>query len=145
MQQLIEYLRHHPYLAGNAALLIVIVAVYEMRMRAQSFAALSPMQAVQLMNQGALIIDVRGKDAYDSGHIGEARNIPAATLETQAGTLDKWRDRNVIIYCDNGPAAAAAAGNLAKLGFTKAVSLNGGLNRWIKDNMPVIRSAGGNK
>jgi rhodanese-related sulfurtransferase len=30
-----------------------------------------------------------------------------------------------------------------KLGFTKAFSLDGGLNAWIKDNMPVTRSAGG--
>jgi rhodanese-related sulfurtransferase len=145
MQQLIEYLGHHPLLAGNAALLLVIVAIYELRMKAQSFAALSPVQVVRLMNQGALVIDLRARESYDNGHIGEARNIPTAALESQVETLNKWRDKNVIIYCDSGRDAAAAARTLAKLGFTKAVSLDGGLNSWIKDNMPVIRSTGGSK
>ena len=34
------------------------------------------MQAVRLMNQGALVIDLRGKESYDAGHIGDARNVP---------------------------------------------------------------------
>ncbi len=145
MQQLIEYLGHHPLLAGNAAVLVVIVAVYELRMGARSSTALSPMQAVRLMNQGALVIDLRARESYDGGHIGEARNIPAATLESQAATLGKWRDKQVIAYCDTGRDAAAAVRTLAKLGFTNVVSLDGGLNGWLKDNLPVIRSTGGNK
>ena len=28
--------------------------------------------------------------------------MPAAELESQADTLKKWRDKNVIIYCDTG-------------------------------------------
>jgi rhodanese-related sulfurtransferase len=145
MQQLIEYLGHHPVLAGNAALLFVIVAIYEMRIRAQSSAALSPMQAVRLINQGALVIDLRATESYDSGHIGAARNIPAATLESQVETLNKWRDKQVITYCDTGRDAAEAVRTLARLGFTNVLNLEGGLNGWIKDNMPVVRSTGGNK
>jgi rhodanese-related sulfurtransferase len=143
MQQLIEYLGHHPFLAGEAALAIVLVAIYELRSSSHSFAALSAMQAVRLMNQGALVIDVRGKAPYDAGHIGDARNIPAAALGEEAETLKKWRDKPVIAYCDTGRDAAAAVRTLAKLGFTKAFNLEGGLNAWIKDNMPVTRSAGG--
>jgi rhodanese-related sulfurtransferase len=101
------------------------------------------MQAVRLMNQGALLIDVRAKAAYDAGHIGDARNIPAAALEGVAGALQKWRDRNVIVYCDSGRDAASAVRTLAKLGFTKAASIDGGLAAWTKDNLPVTRSGGG--
>ena len=68
----------------------------------QSFAALSAMQAVRLMNQGALVLDLRGKEAFDAGHIGDARNVPAAELEAQADALKKWRDKTVIAYCDTG-------------------------------------------
>jgi rhodanese-related sulfurtransferase len=143
MQQLLEYLGHHPFLAGEAALAIVIVAIYELRSGAHSFGALGAMQAVRLMNQGALVIDVRGNAPYAAGHIGEARNIPASALGAQAETLKKWRDKPVIAYCDNGRDAAAAVRTLTKLGFTKAFSLDGGLNGWIKDNMPVTKSAGG--
>jgi rhodanese-related sulfurtransferase len=108
-----------------------------------SFAALSAQQAVRLMNQGALVIDLRSKELYDAGHIGDARNVPAAELEAQAGALKKWRDKSVITYCDNGTDGAGAARTLMKLGFTKVFNLQGGLSAWAKDNLPVAKSASG--
>src|SRR6202042_3866559 len=102
MQRLLEYIGHHPYLAGAALLAAIVVVAFELRARGQAFAALSAMQAVRLMNQGALVIDLRGKESYDAGHIGDARNVPAAELESQAESLKKWREKSVITYCDNG-------------------------------------------
>jgi len=143
MQRLIEFIGHHPYLAGGALLAAIAVIVNEVRERVQSFAALSSMQAVRLMNQGALIIDLRAKEAFDAGHIGDARNVPAAQLEAQSETLKKWRDRAVITYCDSGVSGAGAARTLAKLGFTKVFNLDGGLNAWVKDNLPLTKTVGG--
>jgi rhodanese-related sulfurtransferase len=143
MQRLIEFIGHHPYLAGGALLAAIAVIVNEVRERVKSFAALSSMQAVRLMNQGALVIDLRAKEAFDAGHIGEARNVPAAELEAQSETLKKWRDRAVITYCDSGVSGAGAARTLAKLGFTKVFNLEGGLNAWVKDNLPLTKTIGG--
>ena len=95
------------------------------------------MQAVRLMNQGALVLDVRTRERYDAGHIGDARNIPVTLLESEAEGLKKWRDKTVITYCDTGSDAAAGARTLSRLGFTKVSSLGGGINAWIKDNMPL--------
>ena len=102
MQRLFEYIIHHPYLAGGAVLAAVALAIHEVQARLQAFAALSAMQAVRLMNQGALVIDLRPREAFDAGHIGEARNMPAADLAAQADTLKKWRDKTVITYDDSG-------------------------------------------
>jgi rhodanese-related sulfurtransferase len=145
MQQLLEFIGHHPYLAGAAVAAAVIVLVYELRERVQAFAALSATQAVRLMNQGALVIDLRNKELYDAGHIVDARNVPAAELESQAETLKKWRDKNVITYCDSGTNGAGAARSLVKLGFTKVFNLQGGLNAWVKENMPLAKTATGGK
>jgi rhodanese-related sulfurtransferase len=103
------------------------------------------MQAVRLMNQGALVLDLRAKESFDAGHIGDARNVPAAALESQAESLKKWRDKTVITYCDSGVSGAGAARTLAKLGFTKVFNLEGGLNAWIKDNLPLAKTATGGK
>jgi rhodanese-related sulfurtransferase len=145
MQRLFEYIAHHPYLATAAVLAAAIVAFYEIRERMQAFAGLTAMQAVRLMNQGALVIDLRGKELYDAGHIGDARNVPMAELESQADNLKKYRDKNVITYCDSGAAGASGARTLMKLGFTKVFTLSGGLNAWVKDNLPVARSSSGGK
>jgi rhodanese-related sulfurtransferase len=143
MQRLFEYIGHHPLLVTGAVLAAVAVAFYEIRERVQSLAALTAMQAVRLMNQGALVIDLRAKDLFDAGHIGDARNVPAAELESQAESLKKWRDRNVITYGDSGSGGASAARTLTKLGFTKVFNLEGGLNAWVKDNMPLAKTSGG--
>jgi rhodanese-related sulfurtransferase len=145
MQRLFEFIGHHAYLASGAVLAAAVVAVYEIRERIQAFAALSAMQAVRLMNQGALVIDLRAKEAYDAGHIGEARNVPVADLAAQADTLKKWRDKNVITYCDSGVNGASGARTLMKLGFTKVFNLHGGLNAWVKDNLPLAKTSPGGK
>ena len=111
----------------------------------ESFAAVPAMQAVRLMNQGALVLDLRGKELFDSGHIGDARNVPAAQLESQAESLKKWRDKTVITYCDSGRDGAQAVRTLAKLGFTKVFNLEGGLNGWLKDNLPLTKSPSGGR
>jgi rhodanese-related sulfurtransferase len=143
MQRLFEFVGHHPYLAGGAVLAAIALAVYEVMARIQAFAALSAAQVVRLMNQGALVLDLRTRQSFDAGHIGDARHIPAAELEAQADSLKKWRDKNVITYDDTGSGGAGAARTLTKLGFTKVSSLEGGLNAWIKDNLPLSKSSSG--
>ena len=139
MQRLFDYLAHHPYLSGGTVIIAILVLVNELRERVQAFAAVSAMQAVQMMNQGALVLDVRGKEVYDAGHIGDARNIATADLTAQSESLKKWRDRNVIIYCDSGSSGAGAARALSKLGFAKVFNLAGGLDAWRKENLPVVK------
>ena len=145
MQRLLEYIAHHPFLATAAVLAAAIVAFYEIRERMQAFAALTAMQAVRLMNQGALVIDLRAKESYDAGHIGDARNVPIAELQSRADGLKKWRDKNVITYCDSGTSGASGARALMKLGFTKVFNLHGGLNAWVKDNLPLAKTSPGGK
>jgi rhodanese-related sulfurtransferase len=142
MQRLIEYISQHYFLAIGAALAAVAVAAYELRERSQAFAGLSAPQAVRLMNQGAIVLDLRAKAAYDAGHIGDARNVPAAELEAQAESLKKWRDKSVITYCDSGVSGANSARVLTKLGFTKVFNLQGGVNAWVKDNLPLVKTTG---
>lgn len=143
MQRLLEYIGNHPYLVAAAVLAAIVVLVYEFRERVQAFAAVSAMPAVRLINQGALVIDLRSKALYDAGHILDARNVPAAELASQAEALKKWRDKNIIIYCDSGTSGASAARSLAKLGFNKVFNLQGGLSAWLKDNMPLTKTPAG--
>jgi rhodanese-related sulfurtransferase len=49
----------------------------------------------------------------------------------------------VITYCDSGVSGASSARTLAKMGFTKVFNLQGGVNAWIKDNLPLVKTAGG--
>jgi len=142
MPRLLDYITHHYYLAGGAVLALVALVLYEARARVQSFAALSAMQAVRLMNQGALVIDLRDRPAFEAGHIGQARHVPAGELESQAESLRKWKSKPVIAYDENGLKSGAAVRTLNRLGFTEVFNLEGGINAWVKDNLPLSRAAG---
>ena len=91
--RLFEYIGNHPYLAAAAVTAAIVVLVYELRARVQAFAALSAMQAVRLMNQGALVIDLRAKERTTPGISAMRATCLSPELESQAESLKKWRER----------------------------------------------------
>ena len=141
MQQFIEYAGNHPYLVSAAVLALIVVIVAEMRARVQGLAAIGPNDAIRLMNQGGLVIDLRDSAQYEAGHIGEARNISPQELPNSAEQLKKFRDKPVIVYCDGGTQGGTAVRLLSKLGFSKVFNLRGGLAAWRHENLPVVRGA----
>ena len=140
MERLIEFAGNHPYLVAAAVFMVIIVIVSEMRTRIQDFAAIAPHDAIRLMNQGALVLDVRDAAQYEAGHIGEARRMPLKDVAGSADSLKRFREKPVVTYCDTGMNGGAAARELRKLGFSKVFSLRGGLGAWRHENLPVVRS-----
>ncbi len=141
MNRLFEYTTNHPFLVTAAAILAVLAVVIEMRLRARGASSIGSADAVRLANSGALLLDVRDAKDYEAGHIIEARNIPAAELASRADSLKKFKEKPVIVYCDGGFASAGAARALRAAGFTKVVTLGGGLNGWRQDNLPLVKGA----
>ncbi|MET0659892.1 MAG: rhodanese-like domain-containing protein [Steroidobacteraceae bacterium] len=145
MSQLLEYTTHHPFLVSAAAILAVLALVFELRHRRSGGTSVSTLQAVHLLNTGALALDTRPREAYEEGHLIEARHLPSTELGTAAETLKKYREKPVLVYCDNGLSSAAAVRTLRAQGFTQAVSLRGGINGWRQENLPLVKASGKGK
>jgi rhodanese-related sulfurtransferase len=141
MTRFIEYSTNHPFLVAAAAILAILAIVFELRQRGRGASAVGPMDAVRLVNAGALVVDVRDEKAYEGGHIIDARSVPAAEVGQKAETLKKFKEKPVVVYCDSGLASAGAVKALTALGFTKVVSLRGGLSSWLQENLPVVKGA----
>jgi rhodanese-related sulfurtransferase len=94
-------------------------------------------RATQLINrEDALVVDVRDPGEYGAGHILGARNVPVARIDEKAD-LGKRKDRPLIVYCDTGSRASKAAAALRQQGFTRVVSLSGGLGAWQQAGLPI--------
>jgi rhodanese-related sulfurtransferase len=94
-------------------------------------------RATQLINrEDALVVDVRDPGEYGAGHILGARNLPVARIGEKAD-LGKRMDRPLIVYCDTGSRAGKAAAALRQQGFTRVVSLSGGLGAWQQAGLPI--------
>jgi rhodanese-related sulfurtransferase len=139
MDRLLEYIANHPLLAGAAGLMALVVLGYELRQRANAAAAVSPGEAVRLMNDGALMIDIRSTNQFKDGHVSGARNVPGDQIAEGAATVEKLKGKTVITCCDSGVTSAAAARKLTQLGFTNVYNLRGGLAAWRQDNLPVSK------
>lgn len=77
----------------------------------------------QLMQQGAIIIDVRSRGEFEGGHIKGAVNMPLDQLQNN---LSKLKDKNKIIItcCASGMRSASARALLTSKGYTAVY--NGG-------------------
>lgn len=139
MERLIEYTNHHPWLVGALVLVSIVVVLYEMRAQSETRASVSPQDMVRLMNQGALLIDLRPLEQYTAGHVGGARQMSGDQILQASDTLKKYKEKAVVVYDDSGSLSAAAVRQLAAQGFTKAFNLRGGLSAWRTENLPLTR------
>lgn len=76
----------------------------------------SKVDYAELVKQGAIIVDVRSKGEYASGHIKGSINISLDTLSNNVSTLK--RDKPIITCCASGMRSASAKNILITNGFT---------------------------
>jgi rhodanese-related sulfurtransferase len=140
MDRLLEYITHHPWYASGAAVAALLVIVYEMRARSENIAAVSPQEAVRLLNQGAFVIDLRAQDAFANGHVAGARQMSGEQILKAGETLKKQKEKVVLVYDDSGSLGSSAVRQLAAQGFTKAFNLRGGIAAWRAENLPLSKA-----
>jgi len=140
MDRLLDYFTNHPLLAGGAVLMALVVLAFEARRFAERGQTVGPAEAIRLMNQGAILVDLRGPNQFKDGHIAGAHNIPGDQLGGDGGPLAKLARETLVLCCDSGTTGGAAARTLARGGFTgKVYTLRGGLAAWRQENLPVVK------
>jgi rhodanese-related sulfurtransferase len=139
MDRLSPYIHHHPLLVAATAAVLLAVVVLEMRSRMQSFASLSPQDAIRMMNHGALVIDLRPADQFSAGHLSGARQMSGEQILQAGELLKKYKTKTVIVYCDSGSLGTSAVRQLKAQGFTQAFNLRGGLSAWRSENLPLAK------
>jgi rhodanese-related sulfurtransferase len=137
MDQLLEYALRHPYLVGLAVAMALAVLTFELRSRGQNYSAVRPQEAIQLMNQGAQVYDLRVKEAFLAGHVSGAKHLDPSQLDSAADTLKRLKERLLLLICEDGQAATRLTRQLHASGFTKVFNLRGGLVSWRAENLPL--------
>jgi len=76
-------------------------------------------QAWELIEGGALVIDVRTPEEFGEGHIEGALNIPYTETAALAEAIGPDKERPVVLYCRSGRRSGVALKQLEGLGFSK--------------------------
>ena len=99
MENLPDYIANHPWLVSMAAVATLLVIVFEVKVRRDSFAGVSAQDLIRLQNQGALVIDLRKAEEFSQGHINGARRMDSAEILLAGDKLKKYKEKPVIVYC----------------------------------------------
>lgn len=140
MERLLEYVTVHPLLVGSALLALAAVIVFEARHRSSGQSAISAQDLIRLMNQGALVLDIRKPEEFAAGHVNGAKHLSSEKILTAGDDFKRYKEKVVVVYDQSGSLGAAAVRQLQAQGFTKAFTLRGGLAGWRAENLPVAKA-----
>jgi rhodanese-related sulfurtransferase len=84
-----------------------------------------------------VILDVRFKCEYNSGHLYNAILIPCNELEMRIDEFEEHKNDEVIIYCRSGYRSQIACEILVNCNFTKVYNMLGGILAWIETGYPI--------
>ncbi len=96
---------------GIAALALALRAFFANR------SGLSKEEIKALVDQGAMILDVRTPGEFSQGHAPGSRNVPLDRLPSQLKALD--RSKPILVCCASGVRSGSAKAMLDKAGFTQ--------------------------
>ncbi len=84
----------------------------------------------KIINNGAMLIDVRTEEEYNVGHIDGAILLPLDTIdeESVAQIIEDQKDP-VIVYCKSGNRSHQAWEKLQELGYQEVYDL-GAMSNW---------------
>ena len=78
-----------------------------------------------LIEQGALVIDVRSSGEFEAGHLPGAVHVPYEDLEALMDTIGSDKTRSVVVYCGSGRRAGVAQNQLADQGYSAVFNASG--------------------
>jgi len=92
-----------------------------------------------LLEKGsASLVDVRGVDEFIGCHVDGAVCIPLPDLERRYAEIPA--DHQVVVICQLGGRSASAAQRLRSLGVSDVIDVEGGMDAWLKADLPVVRT-----
>lgn len=102
-----------------------------------SLAKISPEQALRLIEEGAILVDIRERDEHLREKVDGAFHLPLSRLDEAEVALHEGKP--VIFHCRSGARTAAHSARLAEKvgGVCDAFIVDGGMDAWKKAGLPV--------
>jgi len=138
MDKLLEFTGNNTLLVLALMISFFVVVFTELRRKASGLVNVEAIEAVKLINNDAVVIDLRSVDAFSKGHIVNARNIPSDELEAKMSNLEAMKSKSIVAVCDAGVSSTKAVAALRTAGFESAYGLKGGMAGWGQAGLPVV-------
>ena len=99
-----------------------------------NFKNITPEQAKERLDneEEIILLDVRTKDEYDTGHIKDAILMPVDTIKEESAKNLMNKEATIFVYCRSGSRSSLAAKTLVEQGYKNVYNL-GGIINWPYD------------
>lgn len=122
-------------LIATLAMVFVMSGCSRIAMEQNFYQQISAEEAKAIIDEqhGAIILDVREPNEYNSGHIPGAVLLPVGSInEDSAKDAIPAKSTAVLVYCRSGNRSKAASSVLVELGYTQVYEF-GGIIDWPYD------------
>lgn len=121
-------LQHVNFETMNWTTTLIIAAVVAVIFMLKKTGQISAKDARAHLKNGALVIDVRSRGEFSSGHLPNAVNIPLDEIETALPRRVKDKNQVLLLHCLSGTRSGMAKNKLKSLGYASVFNL-GSYNR----------------
>src|ERR1017187_7552688 len=94
-------------------------------------------QKMREAGQAHVLVDTREESEWDAGHVTGAVHLGKGVIERDIETKVPDKSTRIVLYCGGGFRSALAADNLQKMGYTHAISLDGGWRALKESGLPL--------
>jgi rhodanese-related sulfurtransferase len=91
----------------------------------------------KMPREGHILIDTREDTEWAAGHAAGAVHLSKGIIERDIESKVPDKSATLVLYCGGGFRSALAADALQKMGYTNAISLDGGWRAWNEAGLPV--------
>jgi rhodanese-related sulfurtransferase len=87
--------------------------------------------------QPHVLVDVREDNEWTAAHAAGAIHLGKGVIERDIETQVPEKTTRLVLYCGGGYRSVLAADALQQMGYTDAISLDGGWRAWQQAGLPV--------
>jgi len=84
-----------------------------------------------------VLVDTREESEWNAGHVAGAIHLSKGVIERDIETKVPDKHAKLVLYCGGGFRSALVADNLRLMGYTNAISLDGGWRALKESGLPL--------
>ena len=130
---MMEFINENLILVSLTIFVFLLAIFNELKIKEGNICGLSPLQAVQLINQNAVIFDLRNQSEFEKKHLIDSQNTTAEDILNKANSLKK----PVLLVCDTGGASKKSSLALRQKNIEQAFYIKGGIIEWERASLPT--------
>lgn len=87
--------------------------------------------------EAIFVIDVREDHEFSQGSVKGALHLGRGILERDIETKIPDKQADIVLYCGGGYRSVLAAANLQEMGYSRVMSMDGGIKAWRQAGYPM--------